>query len=100
MFQAFSRGDATNLESPRATVTQIQNLEVAALALSGHSDSWRATLMQIRDLEVATFAPFGKSESRRATVTPIRGLHVATFASAPQHCIDPTEPRPCVASRP
>ena len=81
MFQAFSRRDATNLESPRATATQIQNLEVAALALPGHADSWREQLMHSRDLEVATSAPFSNSESRRATVTPIRGLdcsHVRT----------------------
>ena len=60
------RGDGVNLESPRATVTQIRGVDVATVAPFGHSEFWRATVTQLRGLEVATLAPLGRSGSWRA----------------------------------
>ena len=51
------RGDGANLETPRATVTQISGLGVATLRPFSRSHSWRATVTQVRALEVATLAP-------------------------------------------
>ena len=89
------RGDGTNRESRRATVTQIRAADVATLRPFGRSQSWRATAMQIRALEVATplratvtriralkvatQRPFCRSQSWRATVTQIRAVEIATL---------------------